>query len=42
VDQRLTVEDPMADLFASGTYRAHLAKVYAKRALKLARDRARE
>ncbi|REJ81209.1 MAG: xanthine dehydrogenase family protein subunit M [Acidobacteria bacterium] len=36
----LTAEDPLADVYASGEYRAHLAKVYAKRALKAARDRA--
>ncbi len=36
----LAVEEPMGDLFASEDYRAHLAKVYAKRALIAARDRA--
>ena len=41
VEERLTIEDPMGDLFASGPYRVQLAKVYGKRALKLARDRAR-
>ena len=35
----LVVDEPMGDLFASEEYRAHLAKVYAKRALKAARDR---
>jgi carbon-monoxide dehydrogenase medium subunit len=40
VDHRLTVEDPLADLHTSGPYRVELAKVYGKRALKLARDRA--
>ncbi len=33
-------EDPMADVFASADYRAHLARVFAKRALVSARDRA--
>ncbi len=37
----LEVEDPMSDRSASGPYRVHLAKVYGKRALKLARDRAK-
>jgi carbon-monoxide dehydrogenase medium subunit len=37
----LTVDDPLGDVHASGEYRVHLAKVYGKRALKLARDRAR-
>jgi carbon-monoxide dehydrogenase medium subunit len=41
VDGNLTVEDPLGDVHASGEYRVHLAKVYGKRALKLARDRAR-
>ena len=40
VDGHLTVDDPLADVFASGDYRAHLAAVYGKRALKAARDRA--
>ena len=35
----LQVAEPMADRSASGPYRVHLAKVYGKRALKLARDR---
>lgn len=33
-------EDPMADVYASGDYRVHLAKVYAKRALVAARNAA--
>lgn len=40
VDANLSIEDPMQDIHASGQYRIQLAKVYAKRALKLARDRA--
>ncbi|MBX3050690.1 MAG: xanthine dehydrogenase family protein subunit M [Caldilineaceae bacterium] len=41
VDAHLTVPDPMGDMFASGEYRAQIANVYGKRALKTARDRAR-
>ena len=37
----LLVEEPLADTFASGEYRTHLARVYARRALRAARDRAR-
>ena len=33
-------EEPMADVYASGDYRVHLAKVYAKRALIAARNAA--
>jgi len=33
-------EDPMGDIFASGDYRVHVGKVYGKRALAAARDRA--
>lgn len=40
VDDNLSVNDPMGDVHASGPYRVELAKVYGKRALKLARDRA--
>jgi carbon-monoxide dehydrogenase medium subunit len=40
VDAKLSIAEPLGDLFASGPYRAELAKVYGKRALKLARDRA--
>ncbi|HVR30222.1 MAG TPA: xanthine dehydrogenase family protein subunit M [Thermoanaerobaculia bacterium] len=40
VDGKLSATDPMGDVFASGEYRVHLAKVYGRRALKLARDRA--
>lgn len=37
---KLSIDEPMADVYASGDYRVALAKVYAKRALKAARDRA--
>jgi aerobic carbon-monoxide dehydrogenase medium subunit len=40
VNENLTASDPMGDVFASGEYRVHLAKVFGRRALKLARDRA--
>ena len=40
VDAHLAIAEPMGDLHASGEYRGHLAAVYGKRALKLARDRA--
>ena len=40
VDGNLTVNDPIGDIFASGAYRVELAKAFAKRALKRARDRA--
>lgn len=40
VDDNLSISDPMGDLHASGAYRVELAKVFGKRALKLARDRA--
>ena len=36
----LEAEDPLGDVFASGEYRTQLGKVYAKRALICARDRA--
>ncbi len=36
----LTIEDPLGDLHASGDYRQHLARVYGRRALIAARDRA--
>ncbi len=42
VDEHLAVGEPLSDLHASGEYRAHLAGAFGKRALKLARDRARE
>jgi carbon-monoxide dehydrogenase medium subunit len=35
------IDDPLSDVHASGLYRMELAKVYGKRALKAARDRAR-
>lgn len=41
VDGNLSIPDPMGDMFASAEYRAQIANVYGKRALKLARDRAR-
>ncbi len=41
IDEHLAFEEPLADLQASGEYRVELAKVYGKRALKMARDRAR-
>lgn len=37
---RLRVADPLGDLHASGEYRIELARVYARRALAAARDRA--
>jgi carbon-monoxide dehydrogenase medium subunit len=40
VNAKLTAPDPLGDVFASGEYRVHLAKVFGRRALKLARDRA--
>jgi aerobic carbon-monoxide dehydrogenase medium subunit len=40
VNSNLVASDPMGDVFASGEYRVHLAKVFGRRALKLARDRA--
>lgn len=39
VDDHLAISEPMGDLHASGEYRTHLAAVYGKRALKLARER---
>lgn len=41
VDANLSIPDPMGDMFASGEYRAQVAAAYGKKALKLARDRAR-
>ena len=40
VDGNVDAADPLGDVFASGEYRLHLAKVFGKRALKAARDRA--
>jgi carbon-monoxide dehydrogenase medium subunit len=40
VNGKLEASDPLGDVFASGEYRVHLAKVFGRRALKLARDRA--
>lgn len=39
--EKLTASDPMGDVFASGEYRVHLARVYGKRALRAARERAK-
>jgi carbon-monoxide dehydrogenase medium subunit len=41
VDDNLSLADPMGDVHASGSYRVELARVLGKRALKVARDRAR-
>lgn len=41
VNANLSVADPLADLYASGPYRVEIAKVYGRRALAAARDRAR-
>ena len=41
VNSNLSVEDPMSDIHASGEYRTELAKVFGRRALKAARDRAK-
>jgi carbon-monoxide dehydrogenase medium subunit len=40
VNSNLSIAEPMDDIHASGPYRVELAKVYGRRALKLARDRA--
>jgi carbon-monoxide dehydrogenase medium subunit len=40
VNSNLSIDEPMSDIHASGQYRAELAKVYGRRALKAARDRA--
>lgn len=40
VSDCLLIDEPLADTFASGEYRTHLARVYARRALQAARDRA--
>lgn len=40
VDSLLSVEDPLGDVYASGEYRVQLARVYGRRSLKAARDRA--
>lgn len=40
VNDHLEITDPIGDLFASGPYRTEMAKVYGRRALKTARDRA--
>ena len=34
VEENVSADDPMGDVFASGEYRVHLAKVFGKRALK--------
>lgn len=41
VDDHLAISEPLGDVQASGEYRVALAKVYGKRALRQARDRAR-
>ncbi len=41
VNEHLSIDDPLGDIQASGEYRVELARVYGKRALKAARDRAR-
>jgi aerobic carbon-monoxide dehydrogenase medium subunit len=41
VSSLLVVADPLSDIHASGPYRVELAKVYGRRALEQARDRAR-
>lgn len=41
LDTDLGITDPMGDTYASGTYRVHLARVYGRRALLQARERAR-
>lgn len=41
VDSHLSISEPMGDMFASESYRSEVAKEYGKRALRLARDRAR-
>ncbi len=41
VEANISIDDPMHDIHASGEYRVALAKVYGKRALKAARDRAK-
>lgn len=40
INEQLSIEEPLGDVYASGTYRMHLARVYARRALRTARDRA--
>ena len=40
VNSNLSVIDPLSDIHASGEYRTELARVFGRRALKLARDRA--
>lgn len=40
VNENISIDDPMGDTFASGPYRVELAKIYGRRALKKARDRA--
>ena len=40
VDGHLEIQDPLSDTFASGEFRQQLARVWSKRAIKTARDRA--
>lgn len=42
VDDHLSISEPLSDNFASGSFRVHLAHVWSKRALKIARDRVSE
>ena len=39
VEAGVSADDPLSDVFASGEYRVHIAKVFGRRALKAARDR---
>ncbi len=41
IEANLRIEEPLGDIQASGEYRVELAKVYGRRALQQARDRAR-
>lgn len=41
VNDGIVIDEPLGDVHASGLYRLELAKVFGKRALKIARDRAR-
>jgi CO/xanthine dehydrogenase FAD-binding subunit len=41
VTEKLEIDEPLGDVQASGEYRVQLAGVYGRRALKVARDRAR-
>lgn len=41
VNDHIHIDDPLGDIHASGLYRMELAKVYGRRALRAARDRAK-